>query len=280
MRHRARCVRGGGRDTPRGMRLIVLAVLAALALAPGAAWAQHDHGHDGHGERDRAASSFSAALGVIVAGYDAMLFSGDYQGLAATGRWSRGRFGAAIGIAGYRLQKNGKIVTGLGDLMLHGRAELLRAGPITAGAIAMVMAPTGDHSAGLGMGHVMLMPGGFIQWAPGRIAIAASAGYARGLGDGNIHAEHGGGSWPLVDPMTTSELTFGASGMVTLAPSLRAGIRTDGAVPIGDGDARLAGGVRAVWSRGRLETTAELQGGFVGAPFDVRGLVEAAVHFD
>lgn len=263
------------------MRLVVLAV---LVLAPGAAWGQHDHGHHGHhghGEPARApASSFSAALGVIAAGYESRLFTGDYQGLVATGRWSRGRFGAAIGLTGYRLQKNGKTVTGLGDLMLHGHATLLRAGRITAGAVAMVMAPTGDHDAGLGMGHVMLMPGGWIQWAPGRLALSASAGYARGLGGAGVHAEHGGGAWPLVDPMTTSELTLGASGMVTVASALRAGVRADGAIPTGGGDARLAAGVRVVWTRGRVETTAELQAGLAGDPFGVRGLVEAAVRFD
>jgi hypothetical protein len=157
---------------------------------------------------------------------------------------------------------------------------VLHAGDVMAGAVFMLMAPTGKHNAGLGMGHVMLMPGGWVQWAPGRIALAASAGYARGLGDGNIHAEHGGGAWPLVDPMTPSEITLGASGMVALASSLRAGVRADGAVPLGGGDARLAGGVRAVWSRGRVETATELLAGLAGAPFELRGLVEAAVRFE
>jgi hypothetical protein len=183
-------------------------------------------------------------------------------------------------VTGYRIGKNGKAVTGLGDLMLHGHATVLQAGRLSAGAVAMVMAPTGDHDAGLGMGHVMLMPGGWIHWAPGRLALAASAGYARGLGGGNIHAEHGGGAWPLVDPMTPSELTLGASGMVSLASALRAGVRADAAIPTGGEDARLFGGVRAVWTHGRVETTAELQAGLAGAPFGVRGLVEAAVRFD
>jgi hypothetical protein len=211
-----------------------LAVLVALVLAPGAAWAQHDHGH----HEAAPASRFSASLGVIAASYESMFFTGDYQGLVATGRWSRGRFAASLGVTGYRLDKNGKAVTGLGDLMLHGHATLLHAGRITAGAVAMVMAPTGDHDAGLGMGHVMLMPGGWIHWAPGRLALAASAGYARGLGGGNIHAEHGGGAWPLVDPMTPSELTLGASAMVSLASALRAGIRADAAIPTGGEDVR------------------------------------------
>jgi len=272
------------------------AAFAALALAPRAAAAQHDH-HGGHAhtpagnlpppargrhgpEAPEAGprSSFAAALGVLIAGYDSMLFTGDYEGLVATGRWSRGRFAAAAGLTGYRLHKNGKTIAGLGDLMLHGHASLLRAGAVTAGAVAMVMVPTGDHEAGLGMGHVMVMPGAWVSWAPSRIALAASAGYSRGLGDEGIHAEHG--SWPLVDPMSFSELTLGASGTVTLARALRAGVRLDGAIPLGDGTARLTAGVRAVWTHGRFETTAELQGGLAGAPFDARGLLETAVRFD
>jgi len=268
------------------MRAPALLVLAGLGLGLGLgsrpAWAQHhDHGAHGHGEGEAAPrSSIAASLGVLAAGYEHMLFSGDYQGLAVTGRWSRGRFGASVGITGYRLQKNGKTVQGIGDLMLHGRATLLSTGPVTAGAVAMVMAPTGDHNAGLGMGHVMLMPGAWISWAPGRLSLGASAGYARGIGGGNVHAEHGGGAWPLVDPMTPSELTYGATAMVALDRSLHAGVRADGAIPTGDGEHRLAAGVRAMWMLGRVETTAELLGGLAGAPFDVRGLVEAAVRFD
>lgn len=267
--------------------LAVVALALALVAAPRAAEAQHDHGHHKHGhhgpggEEEGPRSSFSAAVGVIAATYDAMLFEGDYQGLTASARWSRGRFGAAASIAGYRIDKNGRTVQGLGDLMLHGHAAVLEAGALSAGAVAMVMLPTGDHIAGLGMGHVMLMPGAYARWSLGRVVLGASAGYARGLGDTNIHAEHGGGgAWPLVDPMNTSEVTFGASGMVTVAPSFAAGLRTDGAAAIGDGETRLAGGVRAVWTRGRVETTAELQAGLAGAPFGVRGIVEAAVRFD
>jgi hypothetical protein len=270
------------------MRLVhsCAVVIAALAWAPRAAAAQHDHGshgggsHGHHGDHeDVPRSTFSAAVGVVAASYESMLYEGNYEGLGVSGRWSRGRFAAAIDITGYRLVKNGKAVTGPGDLMLHGHAMLLRAGTVTGGAVAMIMAPTGDDQAGLGMGHVMLMPGAWLQWAPGRVAVAASGGYARGLGDESIHAEHGEGSWPLVDPMSFSEITFGASGMVALARSLRAGVRLTGAVPLRGGTARLATGVRAVWTWGRVETTAELLGGAVGAPFGVHGLLEAAVRF-
>jgi hypothetical protein len=258
--------------------------IAVLAWAPRAAVAQHDHGDGSHahrGEHEAPRSIFSAAVGVLAASYDSMLYDGDYEGLAVSGRWSRGRFAAALGLTGYRLQKNGKTVSGLGDLMLHGHAALFSAGAVTAGAVAMIMAPTGDDRAGLGMGHVMLMPGAWLQWVPGPVAFAASAGYARGLGGESVHAEHGGGgAWPLVDPMSFSEIAFDASGMVALARPLRAGLLLAGAVPIEGGTSRLATGVRAAWTWGRVETAVQVLGGVIGAPFDVRGLLEAAVRFD
>lgn len=255
---------------------------AALVIARTAA-AQHDHGsadHHDHHQHHAPRSTFAAALGAIAGDYDSMLFSGEYQGLIASGRWSRGRFAAAVSLPAYRLSKNGKTVTGLGDVMLHGHATLWHAGALSAGAVLMIMGPTGDDNAGLGMGHVMGMPGAWVQWAPGRLALGASAGYARVAGDAGVHAEHGGGAWPLVDPMSGSEVTFGANGMVAIAGTLRAGLKLDGATPTDGSDTRLSGGGRVVWRLGRVETTAELLGGFMGDPFNVRGLVEAAVRFD
>jgi hypothetical protein len=283
-----------------------------LALAAMAAPAAAQHAHHGGGDPasrsdDRAApcggptpaaggsapapcraaraprSSFGAAVGLIAARYDAMLFSGDYEGLAVALRWSRGRLAAAAGVTGYRIDKNGKVVSGVGDAMIHGHAALWARGGLAAGASAMVMLPTGAHHAGLGMGHVMLMPSAWAAWSPaaarGRLALGASTGYARGLGDASLHAAHGGSAWPLVDPMTPSELTYGASALAQLAPPLRAGLRVDGAVPLAEGEHRLVGGVRAVWARGRIETTAEVAAGLAGDPFGVRGLLEAAVRF-
>lgn len=260
-----------------------LVLLAGLAIARTAA-AQHDHGsadHHDHHQHHEPHSTFAAALGAIAGDYDSMLYSGEYQGLVATGRWSRGRFAAAVSLPAYRLEKNGKAVTGLGDAMLHGHATLLHAGTFTAGGVLMLMGPTGDDDAGLGMGHVMVMPGAWVNWAPSRISLGASAGYSRVLGDAGVHAEHGGGgTWPLVDPMSGSEVTFGANGMVAIFGSLRAGLRLDGAAPTDGSDTRLSGGGRIVWRLGRVETTAELVGGFMGDPFNLRGLFEAAVRFD
>jgi len=258
----------------------------------------HDHGANDHGAHDHGAdhpaghdvvlgahhhgggTSYAVALGVIAAGYDARLFSGDYQGLVVGARWSRGRFGAHLGVPAYRLQKNGKVVYGLGDLLAHGHVALIDAGALTSGLMVMGSAPTGDGDAGLGMGHVMLMADAWVTWAPGRFSLTGNAGYARALGGGSAHAGHGGGMWPLVEPMNASELTFGASGMLALGKAVAAGVRASGAIPVGEGDERLIGGARVVWRAGRVETSAEIQAGLVGDPFTLRGILETAVRFE
>lgn len=254
--------------------------------------AAHEHAAHGHDRRHPAGhdvvlgahhhggdSSYAISLGVIAASYDARLYSGDYQGFLVGARWSRGRFGAQLGLPVYRLQKNGKVVYGLGDLLAHGHVALLDAGALTSGLMVMASAPTGDGDAGLGMGHVMLMADAWATWAPGKYSLTGTIGYARAIGGSSAHAGHGGGMWPLVEPMNASEVTFGATGMVALARELAAGVRASGAIPVGNGDERLIGAVRVVWRAGRVETTAELQAGLVGDPFDVRGLLETAIRF-
>jgi len=41
----------------------------------------------------------------------------------------------------------------------------------------------------------------------------------------------------------------------------------------------VTGGARVTWGTGRVQTTAELQGGFVGDPFEVRGVLASLVRF-
>jgi len=224
---------------------------------------------------------YSASLGLIVADYDAKLFTGDYQGLVAGAGWMRGRFAIGAKLPVYRLRKNGKGIDGLGDLMLHLHASVFGRGPLSAGVMVMASAPTGNGAQGLGMGHVMVMPDAWGSWVTRAFAISASVGYAHAFGGGAAHAEHGGGSmWPLVDPMNPSELTYGATGMVALGNALGAGVRAFGAVPIGDGETRLVAGVRVIWRAGRAETTVEIQNGVVGDPFGLRGIVATSVRFE
>lgn len=180
---------------------------------------------------------------------------------------------------GYRLEKNGKTTRGLGDLFVHGQATALTHDQISAGAVLGISVPTGDHDAGLGMGHVMVMPSLWARWAPGRFVVVISAGYGQGIGDRGTHAHHSNSAWPLVDPMSFSELTFGTSAEVALPGGFRAGARASGAIPTGDGGSRLFGGVRVAFARGRIESSLEAQAGIVGEPFGVRGVFTTAVRF-
>lgn len=208
-----------------------------------------------------------------------MLYEGDYQGLTAGAAWSRGRFSVSAEISGYRLTRNGATLAGIGDLMLHGMATVVDRGPLSAGAMLMVGVPTGDADAGLGMGHVMLMPSAWGMLTLGRTSAMATFGYSRGLGDAGAHAKHGGGLWPLVEPMTMSELTATVQVDRMLGPALGVGAKVAAAVPLEMGDLRVVGTLRAVWLAGRFQTSAELQAGVTGDPLGVRGVMQTTASF-
>ena len=252
-------------------------LLALALLAPAAARAEHRH--DPREVRGDPARHFEARLGVVAASYRSPLFDGSYQGVTATAGWTGRRFAVSAGLPLYRIDRNGKVDRGLGDATLHGLATLLARPTVSLGAVVMVMLPTGSDRLGLGMGHAMLMPGAWAVWSPRPLTVAASAGYARGLGGAGAHAHHASDQpWPLVDPMNFAEVTFDGSAMVALARGLGVGLRAAGAVPAGDGQARALGGVRASWREGRVETTAELQAGFAAEPFRLRGLVAVSMR--
>ncbi|MBX3159650.1 MAG: hypothetical protein KF773_27015 [Deltaproteobacteria bacterium] len=268
------------------------ALPAKTAIAPRDAHVAHvahaDHaGHADHADHAASAlgghghgggSSLSASVGVLVADYDARLFTGAYQAVVAGLRWSSGRFGLAASVPVYRLTKNGKTVDGTGDVMVHGHVSLVGRGPWSAGAMMMASAPTGDGDAGLGMGHAMLMPEAWGGWTSRRVALTTSLGLGYAVGGLAAHAAHGGGMWPLVDPMNAMELTYGAGVMLGLARELGVGARLRGAMPIGDGAQRLVGAVRVVWVAGRAQTALEIQHGTVGDPFGLRGVLETAIR--
>jgi hypothetical protein len=85
--------------------------------------------------------------------------------------------------------------------------------------------------------------------------------------------------WPIVEPMNMQELTWSASGEYAIAKTVRAGARFSGGVPIGNGDLRVVGAVRAAWTSGAFTTAAELQAGIAGDPFNLRGVVSTALSF-
>jgi hypothetical protein len=255
----------------------LLTSLASLTTLARTARAEHEHG--GHPEPDAASLAITATIGTLAAAYDSMFFAGDYQGVAGALGVSRRSFAMSAAISGYRLTRNGKLERGAGDLLVHAQLRLARRGDVSLGSALGVMLPTGDSGAGLGMGHPMIMPAVFATWTPDRASLTVSASYCRGVGDESVHARHGG-VWPLVDPMNYQEVAFGVAASYALAQVLSAGVRITGAAPIGDGTSRLTGGVRVTWTEGRVETSFELAGGFVGDPYSVRGVLTTSLRFE
>ena len=129
------------------------------------------------------------------------------------------------------------------------------------------------------MGHVMVMPALWGSWSAGDLTLAGSGGYGRALG-ASTSGGHAHGTGPIVDPMNVSELTWSAAGELAVARDLRLGGRLGGAIALGDsGVNRTIGAARAVWTIGRVDTSAEVQIGITGDPFRVRGLVETTLRF-
>ena len=244
----------------------------AIAIAP-AAHADHSHGGSSHTHE----TTISASAALLAAQYNTRAFIGDYQGIVPAAHWSTMRLAFSAMAPLYRITKNGATYFGPGDVMAHGQVVLAGAHAQSAGLALAVSAPTGSTRDGLGMGHVMVMPAAWASLPLGDAVIAASFGYGRAIGaDG--HAGHGSG--PIVDPMNFSELTWSVTGDLALAPTLYAGVKFLGAFATGDtGTDRMTGGARVTWVTGRVQTSAELQGGFVGDPFNVRGVVESLVRF-
>jgi len=230
----------------------------------------HDHGGG-------SATRIALSLGMLAASYRSPLYEGDYQGTTVGARVSRGRVALAGSLAAYRIDRNGATVNGLGDAMLHAHATVLARDALSAGVMVMGSLPTGDDQRGLGMGHVMVMSEAWAAWTPSRLAITASAGYARMLDGAAAHAKHGAPMWPLVDPMNARELPFEGLAMAALGP-VGVGAHLLGALPLGTGTTRLSAGARVAWTVGRLTATAELGRGLVGDPFELRGVLEAAVR--
>lgn len=250
-------------------------LLFAIAIAvSGVAHAQHDHGAVEHPHH----ATWSASAALIAARFSTPSFVGDYQGISPAAHWTSMRLAASIVAPLYRITKNGATDYGPGDVMAHGQLVLLGAHARAAGVALAVSVPTGSERERLGMGHVMVMPAAWASYGVGEAVFAGSVGYGRAIGAGGEHADHGGG--PLVDPMNFSELTWSATGDLRLARTLSAGVKLGGAVALGEaGTDRVSGGARVTWGTGRVQTTAELQGGFVGAPFEVRGVLASLVRF-
>lgn len=240
----------------------------------------HDPDHDSHHDHvdEVTASSFAAGVQLVTARFNTRTYIGDYQGLAPSVAWSKGRLAASANTGLYRLTENGRVVYGIGDLVVTGQITLLQRSSTMLGLAMPISLPTGDDVTGLGMGHVMFMPAVWGSATLGDLDLGASVGYGRALGD--TGAPHDHGVWPLVDPMNMQEVTWTATAELPLGRAIRVSARMNGGVPLDDvGHDRVIGGLRTSWTEGRVETRFELQAGLVGDPFSFRGLLESMVHF-
>lgn len=256
------------------------ALCLVLLLAPAAARADH-HGmameHD-----DSSSSSFVAGVSLVAASFspsqpDNMFYGGNYQGVAAGLQWAYDRYSVGANGSYYRLLRNGDEQYGIGDLSANAQIALVRQPALQAGVLAAVSVPTGNEDLGLGMGHIMLMPAGYVAARAGQIALTGSLGYSRALASGG----HVHGMMPLVEPMNMSELTWSFGGDVPIAAGVRGGARFTGGIPVGAmaGTDRVIGAARVGWGSGRVDTAVELQAGLVGDPFTIRGVLSTALKF-
>jgi hypothetical protein len=218
------------------------------------------------------------ALDIVAANYAQHLYAGSYWGAIPGASIAAGRFELGASVPMYHVLENGARVDGVGDLRFHAHATAVRSGKLTAGAMLMVTAPTGNQYTGLGMGHVMVMPEAWSSWSAGRLALAGSLGYGYALGGAAAHAHHGGAMWPIVDPMNASEITFTGSAMIHAARA-SAGVQASGGVPTSMGDARLITGLAVAWGRSWFEARLAVDRGVLGDPFGTRAVLGTAARF-
>ncbi len=263
------------------MRDAVLAWLLTLVLWTwaGPAFGQNCHMPDLGSTR---AERFRVSGRAVFATYRNPVFAGEYQGYFATASYAQRWFFVELQLPGYRLVRNGLAERGLGDVALDLRGAVWR--PDTELALGLELAatlPSGDANRGLGMGHLMLMPGAWLSWERGALRLFAQLAYGRMVSSGPApHRDHAGPA-PLVNPMNRSELVHAYALSYGFAEHLFAGGRLLGAVPI----AVSAGRARAIATLGfgarfgPLEFAAELQIPLVGSPFTVRSTLTLAAIF-
>jgi hypothetical protein len=208
---------------------------------------------------------------------------GEYQGLFVTGAVSHPWFTAELALSGYRIAQTGSHAYGPGDLLVNARGNVYRSDDesITIGPELAVTFPTGNADDGLGMGHVMLMPGGFVSWQQGGFTLITQLAYGRALGDASSHAAHSAGPWPIVNPMNRSELTHSVGFSASIHPNVRVTGRLLGAVTLFNhaGTAReiFAPGLQLI--AGAFDVALEQQLPLLGDPFTNRTLLSLGAQW-
>jgi hypothetical protein len=232
---------------------------------------------------ESARDEVTGSLRAVAAGFSNAEYAGHFEGLVPNLTFRRGRFEAAATLPIYRIWRNGRSDTGLGDLLLQARGTVWR-DAVRSRAVGLELAaslPSGDHEHELGMGHVMLMPSAWGTLTAGRFGVSLRLGYAAAMAGSSTHHHHAGGTSPLVDPMNESELDAAAGGTFAITQVLGARAGFYGAVPVAaeDGRARAAGFAGLGVQGERLGTSMELHLPLAGDPFTAKLLLEVGTRF-
>jgi hypothetical protein len=222
----------------------------------------------------------------LFASYRTPEAAGEYQGYFAGVAYAlQPWFFAELQLPAYRLVRDRVVERGLGDVSADLRAAVWRPDPALAVGLELAATlPSGDAEAGLGMGHVMLMPGMWLSWERDALRVLLQLAYGRmldgGAGPPAGHHNHGGPT-PLVNPMNRSELEHALAVSYAFGARLFAGARLLGAVPVAaaSGRAREVAGVALGARFAPLELAAELQLPLVGDPFTARTSLTLAAIF-
>lgn len=230
----------------------------------------------------RAADRLRIAGRALFATYRAPEVAGEYQGYFAAASYANPWFFAEAQLPYYRLVRDGAVERGPGDLVVDLRGTLWR--PVAELAFGLELAasvPTGDAHRGLGMGHVMLMPGAWLGWERDALRVFAQLAYGRMAGDAPTGHHHHGGPGPLVNPMNRSEIEHAFAVTYAFSEHLFAGGRLLGAVPVAHrgGRAREIAGLALGARFAPLEIGAEVQLPLVGSPFTARTVLTLAALF-
>lgn len=270
---------------------VLLGLLGWLASAHASAQSCHAVPY-GHHEELR----FDTTVGVVAAEFNNAASSGHYQGLSLGAAMQHRWVTLAALLTGYRLTQSGTKDVGVGDLLAAARVPLLRAKDDASrfGVALAATLPTGSERDGLGMGHLMLMPGLFASLQTEHWQLLVDVAYGRALdgsssgssGDASgAHAGHGGSAarmpMPVVNPMNRSELEHAFELVYRVTTEVGLLSRMFGAVPVFDasGGTReaLAVGVKGEWTM--LTAATEIQIPIVGDPFRFRSISTIGVNW-
>jgi hypothetical protein len=237
--------------------------------------------HLGDLRPEAAVGPVRVSLLTVAASYRNRIYAGEYQGVLVAASYDHPWFSAEAAFGGYRIVRNGLRDYGVSDVALDARGTVARFGDDMALGLELAATlPTGDPGRGLGMGHVMLMPGAFFQLQKSGLRLMLQLAYGRAVVPGEGH-EHASPTGPLVNPMNRSEIEHAATLSYQFHAPLFAAARLFGAVPVfyNAGEAREALGLALGAGLSRWQLSAELQLPLVGQPFVVRTQLSAALSF-